>query len=221
MVAKRDRQAELDRILRTFILPFLKDCEHLILAGDGDPFASKHYRDIMLETATTAPQMQIGLHTNGVLFDEKAWQDLRLAGRVGSVNVSIDAACEATFTITRRGGDWQRLMENMRMLADKRARGEVKHLVLLFVVQAANYREIPAFVELGEAFRADYVKFSFIEHWGRAGSLAAYRQQRVFDADHPEHAAFLKVLEDPRLGHPIAQLGELRALRDRQHAGAA
>jgi pyruvate-formate lyase-activating enzyme len=216
IVARRDRQAELDRTLHGFMLPFLRDCRYLVLSGDGDPFASRHYRDILLHTRQSHPRMRIGLHTNAVLCDERAWDELGLSGRAAGVEVSVDAARPETYAVTRRGGDWERLLENLGFLARLRAAREIDMLQLSFVVQLTNVRELGEFVALGRRFGADRVAFSLIEHWGRAGDAAAYRRQRVFDPDHPEHALFLAALADPRLDDPIVMLGELHAARQRR-----
>lgn len=213
IVAKRARQAELDRVLHRFILPFLKDARSVQLAGDGDPFASRHYRSIMQLTAQGYPDLKISLHTNGVLCDEEAWADCRLDGRAGSVYVSVDAARRETFEVIRRGGDFRRLTANLKFLADKRRRGDIWDLHLLFVVQTGNYKEMPEFVRLGEEFSADSVRFSLIDHWGRAQTHEEYLRHKVWDEGHPEHRAFLNILSDPALDRPIVSLGDVAPLR--------
>ena len=47
---------------------------------------------------------------------------------------------------TRRGGDWDQLLDNMEFLAELRRSGEIGRLSLYFVVQHANFREMPAMV---------------------------------------------------------------------------
>src|SRR5262249_33933512 len=113
IVAGRERQAQLDRMLHEFIVPFLADTKSLSLSGDGDPFASRHYRDVLRETASKYHDLRIELHTNAVLCDERAWDDCHLNGRVDTVLVSIDAATRETYSIVRRGGDFARLVRNL------------------------------------------------------------------------------------------------------------
>src|SRR5262249_24739241 len=71
----KTRQAQLERALYDFILPFMRDCRILEMSGDGDPFASHHYRDIMKMTGRDYPALKIQLHTNAVLCDERSWDD--------------------------------------------------------------------------------------------------------------------------------------------------
>jgi uncharacterized Fe-S cluster-containing radical SAM superfamily enzyme len=97
------RQAKLDRMVSEFVRPFLEVARLLNLSGDGDPFASKHNRDNLNATAERLPHLKIGLHTNGVLRDARAWDDCRLERRVDRMEVSIDAADPLTYGIVRRG----------------------------------------------------------------------------------------------------------------------
>src|SRR5262249_21498203 len=147
------------RMVHEFIVPFLVDTKWLFLSGDGDPFASRHYRDVLCETAGNV-SLRIKLHTNAVLCDERAWADCRLHGRVDHVQVSIDAARPETYAIVRRGGDFARLRRNLEFIARMHADGEVRGFVLAFVVQALNFREIPEFVRLGQSLGVDQVYFS-------------------------------------------------------------
>jgi len=199
MVADKARQAKLDRMVDEFILPFLADTRLLVLSGDGDPFASKHYRDVLKATQQNHPRLRIGLHTNGVLCDERAWADCRLEDRVESVEVSIDAALPHTYAIVRRGGDFARLLRNLAFLSRQRQAGQIKELQLSFVVQAANFREMPAFVALGKELKVDRIRFALIRHWRRGLSLNEYPRARVWSARHPEFAEFQRVLRDPLL----------------------
>jgi MoaA/NifB/PqqE/SkfB family radical SAM enzyme len=213
IVAKSERVAELDDVLERFILPILKTCAVVDIAGDGDPFASKHYRDIMQRTADLDPAPRISLHTNGVLCDRRNWELNRLDGRVETVLVSIDAATRPTYEVVRRGGDFDRLMENLHFLAELRAREKIRWFTLAFVVQHRNFREMPEFVDLGRSFGADRIVFSLIYHWPRGMSVAEFAESKVWDPSHRNHAALLAILRDPRFGDPGVVLGDVAPLR--------
>jgi len=209
IVAGKARQAKLDRMVNDFIVPFLKDTRLLVLSGDGDPFASKHYRDVLKATKRNLPAMRIGLHTNGVLCDERAWADCQLEGRVDTVEVSIDAADPGTYAIVRRGGDFARLLRNLDFLAKRRAAGAIREFQLSFVVQAANFREMPAFVAMGKRLGVDRVRFALIRHWWRGMLPTKFPRARVWGESHPDHDAFLAVLRDPLIVDPVVWAGDL------------
>lgn len=203
MVAGRARQAKLDRMLNAFVLPFLKDTRLLILSGDGDPFASKHYRDVLEATAEALPALKIGIHSNGVLFDARAWDDCRLEGRADQVEISVDAADPLTYALVRRGGDFARLLRNLAFMAEQRRAGKIRYLMLSFVVQGANFREMPAFVALGKKLGVDRVRFTLIRPWRRGLARGAYAKAMIWDEQHPDFDAFLAILRDPALADPL------------------
>lgn len=205
IVAKKDEQEKLRRVRDDFILPFLKDAYTLVLSGDGDPFASNHYREIMRMSRDALPKMKLGLHTNAVLFDAKAWDDCGLDGRVELVQISIDAATADTYSHVRRGGDFLRLMRNLEFLVVKRRRGEFGRLDLLYVVQTRNFREMADFVRLGQRLGVDSVQFSQIDYWPRGMTEDQYRAQKIWDAAHPQHGEFLTALRDPIFQESIVQ----------------
>lgn len=87
-------------------------------------------------------------------------------------------------------------------------------LQLSFVVQANNWREMPAFVEFAEAHGADRVLFTPLQSWNTF-STEELERRMVCDARHPEHRAFLESLTDARLRRPTVTIGGIG-----QRAGA-
>jgi MoaA/NifB/PqqE/SkfB family radical SAM enzyme len=216
LVATKSRQAKLQHAFDNHILPFLKDALILVLAGDGDPFGSHHYRHVMIQTAEQLPKLKIGLHTNAVLLDEKAWQDCRLEGRTEMVQVSVDASTEETYSVVRRGGDFKRLMKNLEFIAEKRRKNVIKRFDLVFVVQTQNFREMKDFVLLGKRLGVDSVEFMLIYHWLRGLSGSEYAEQKIWGEDHPRHQEFLAILTDPIFRDPIVKMAALDSLLEKR-----
>ncbi|MDR3408784.1 MAG: SPASM domain-containing protein [Methylovirgula sp.] len=213
ILAKKAEQEKLNNIRDNFILPLLKDARVLVMSSDGDPFASNHYRDIMRITDETLPDLKLGICTNAVLLDERAWQDCHLEGRVTRVQVSIDAAKEETYKWVRRGGDFERLKRNLRFISEKRQTSNgFSGFDILFVVQACNYREMPDFVRLGQELNVDSVQFMLIDHWGRGMNASQYQRAKIWDRRHPEFGEFMDILRNDIFRSPIVQLGGVDAL---------
>ena len=213
IVAKKQEQERLNEIRDKFILPFLANAKILVMSSDGDPFASSHYRDILRLTHETLPGLKLGLCTNAVLLDDRAWNDCHLEGRVVNVQISIDAARKETYNYVRRGRDFDRLKRNLQFLSEKRnSSKDFVALDLLFVVQACNFREMAEFVELGESFGADSVQFMLIDHWGRAMEGAAYKSAKIWDSSHPENEEFRTVLTSDVFRRPIVRMGNVEAI---------
>ena len=171
----------------------------LIITGSGDPFGSKIFREALLEMdGRNNPNLQIHFQTNGVMLTPKTWNNLyKIHNNISNIQISFDAATSDTYeNKTRRGGHWDVLLENCDYLdanAPERAR-----ISYDFVVQTANYKEMPAYIEIIKSRypNAVGINFSLILDW-RTWSPEEYAQHAIWKVSHPEHQQFLEVLRDP------------------------
>lgn len=206
--------AKLDDFYDDRIAPLISSAGLIKITGSGDPFGSNHFRHVLQElTAEKADRARLQLQTNGVLFDERAWNDLSLEGHVKSVWISVDAINSETYAELRRGGDFERLKKNLRFLGEKRKQGCFEEYRLDFVVQAGNFRQMPDYVDMARDFGADGVHFLMLRNWGTF-TPKQYQDLAVTFEDHPEYEEFLDVLADPRLGESFVDLGNLAPLRE-------
>lgn len=143
---------------------YLPYCKFLILAGNGEVFASPAYRSIY-EAEQCNPQY-IRLLSNGTLFTPSNWEHFKEKNNVKTMlTVSVDAASKETYQRIRRG-NFERLRENMRFASELRRKGELSYFRMNFVVQRENYKEMPAFVQWGQELGVDEVFFTKILNWG-------------------------------------------------------
>jgi len=212
IVADKTQQARLDDTLETSILPALRVAKTVMVTGSGDPFGSNHFRRLLKRLGEPElAHLKIHLYTNAQLWDERAWEELGLGGgRVTYAQISIDAARPETYAIVRRGGTFERLLQNLQFVKQLRATGEVAHLDISMVVQALNFREMPAFVRLGKEVGADHIHFHMIRDWGSM-IPADFAEAFIGRADHPEHAKFVEVLGAPELDLPGVLCGNVRS----------
>jgi wyosine [tRNA(Phe)-imidazoG37] synthetase (radical SAM superfamily) len=184
------------------------------VTGSGDPFASAIFREFLFNLqGDDFPNLQINLQTNGVLLTPKNWQKMhKIHNRIATILISFDAATEETYNITRRGGNWEWLQENTKRLGELRRTGELNFLRLDFVVQKANFREMPQFIEIAKTLNADRAQFSMVLDWG-TWSLSDYEKQCIWKQDHPEFNEFISVLENPVFDDPLVALGNLTEYR--------
>jgi molybdenum cofactor biosynthesis enzyme MoaA len=221
-VANKAKQATLDGLTETAILPLLRHAERVNITGSGDPFGSNHFRNLLLRLSEPDfAALKIDLHTNGQLWDERAWTELELAGRVHYAQISIDAATAKTYAFVRRGGSFERLLANLAFVKRLREAGEIAELEFSMVVQARNFREMPDFVALGRAYGADAVSFQMIR---KRDIFSAREFEAAFigNPDHVDYAEFLEVLRAPELASPYVRSGNVLAYirrdEDRRHA---
>jgi molybdenum cofactor biosynthesis enzyme MoaA len=204
----------MDRNYLPFILRAAQDAETLYLDGAGEVFASKHSRHLLsLLKREHFPQLKFWLLSNGQLLNGRAFREFDFYGRVGEIQVSVDAARPETYRVVRRGGDFQRVLSNLAFLDDlRRARGENFRFELRFVVSSMNFREIPEFVQLGRRFHVDSILFTIVRNWGQL-SLAEFEKLNIANPCHPEHQDFLRVLESPELSDAIVDCGSVAPYR--------
>jgi wyosine [tRNA(Phe)-imidazoG37] synthetase (radical SAM superfamily) len=185
------------------------------ITGSGDPFGSVIFRELLFNVdGSKCPNVLINLQTNGVMFTPLYWQKMvKLQNNINSVIVSLDSGLEETYKQTRKGGNWEKLMENLSFISELRRNELIRELRLDFVVQQLNYKEMPKFVEIAKSFKADGAYFSLISDWGTF-SKEEYNHHSIWKKDHPEFDDFLEVLRDPILNDPIADLGNVTEYKE-------
>ena len=75
------------------------------------------------------------------------------------------------------------------------------------VVQALNFREMPAFVRLGRSVGADEIAFEMIHDWG---IYAPEEFAKMYvGPSHPEAADLIEVLRTPEMSDPRVAAGNV------------
>jgi Iron-sulfur cluster-binding domain len=223
ITANSAEAGRLNRMADDVLLPLAHDARRVRVTASGDPFGSRHFRHVMKGlTRRDYPNLLLEIQTNGVLFTPAAWAELDLAGRLALVAVSLDAADEATYAVVRRGGSFRRLHANLAFLAERRRDGEIAHFRLDFVVQAANFREMPDMVAVADRYGFDAVKFQMIRNWN-TWSAAEFAGHDIGSPAHPRYGEFLAVLAHSALRSVRVQFwGMAGPLADaRRRAGVA
>jgi wyosine [tRNA(Phe)-imidazoG37] synthetase (radical SAM superfamily) len=127
------------------------------------------------------------------------------------LSVSIDAARSETYERLRHPAKWTTLMKNLELMAEMRRSGSIRRLQVNFVVQEANYRQIPEFVELGARMSADSIWFQRVTNYGAYGE-SAFATADVTSPTHPEHQELLEILRSPVMRHPAINMEMLLPL---------
>lgn len=227
VMADKTQNERLDRARDRVILPLLRHNQvGLHLTSWGDPFASRHYRSILeaLRHEDFAG-VKLFLLTNGLGLTKSAWGAMpHLEEKIVELRVSVDAATKVTYEDVRRPGRWEILHENLRAIGElsgagtflrNRFSGGVQSVssdlfldaakpisfAIAFVVQSANFREMPAFVRLAEEVNADAVVFQRYYSFGHEGS-EVFSAKDVASPAHPEHQELQTILADPIMQSP-------------------
>ncbi len=174
---------------------FMPTALWLIVMSSGEPLVSRSTLEI-ISWARKYPDLEIELYTNGLLLPER-W-DLLPEEQIGKINISIDAASKETYENVRRPGKWEKLLQSLTLIQEKRKSGLIMEFQANFVVQAANFREIPAFVRLCKDHSVTYCTFAPYHQLHHTDE--EFAEINIFNPNHPEHPEFLKVLAAPIIG---------------------
>jgi radical SAM protein with 4Fe4S-binding SPASM domain len=192
-----DPSPEPSRVHEAVLRQGLLDVVHRICAsGAGDPVADPECWDMLQNLHVLAPKnpdVEVCLYTNGLLLDERRWAELNPRGvNIKEVGISVDAATEKTYT-ELRGGSWQKLWHNVDLARWMSSEEKRFAVVLYFVLQAANFRELSPLMKLARRLDLDFVQVFFLRNWGTYGN-EEYRRRAVHLPEHPEHRELAREL---------------------------
>lgn len=170
---------------------FGQNISTLYLSGSADPFASKSIRNFLLKfDINKFPKLnKIHLHTNGLLLNQKMWNNLsHIHHLIKTIEISVDAAEKDTYEIVRRGGDWETIISNLKFISTL----NLNDVRISFVVQDTNYMEIGDFYNLMMNIfnKKVNVYFNKITNWGTYTD-DEYKTKQIWDENHPEFNLFL------------------------------
>lgn len=109
----------------------------------GEPLLHPHVREAFARIKSLGG-LSWGLTTNGLLLNEGGITELLMAANY--VHVSLDAGCDLTYQRLKAGrpGNFEKVLANLEGLASlKRVLGSNVEIVVSFLIQDENYREIP------------------------------------------------------------------------------
>ncbi len=194
------------KLLRSGVL---EQVDALELAGSGETFYSPYYRQVL---TTDLQRKQIKIKSNGVLFDQNNWQLLVGKYTTIDVNISVDAATEETYR-KLRGANWNQLQQNLQMLSDLHRQKQIRKFNLNFVVQRDNFREMPAFVQLGKSLGVDKIQFQRLNQTRGMTAQQLHEQCLIMDNQYLDYELWC-VLQDPIFNDPIVDLSGLQRYLD-------
>jgi len=175
----------IDKIIR-----FLKTLNHEVLVhvgSDGDPFASLVYRHFMREAADIK-NLDFSFQTNGLLLKQMYNRTKKIWSRTRKIGVSVDGATKETYERLRLGGSYDKLLENLEFLKEKKKEYNFK-FYFHFVVQKGNYHEMLKIIELAEKYDVDSVCLNKIEDWN---TYKHFKEVNVADTENPEYKKYLE-----------------------------
>ena len=176
------------------IIKYVKEKSHTInihLGSDGDPFASLIYR-YFIKSIKDLANVRFSIQTNGLLIKKMYQRHLVLFKKLDVLNISIDGATKQTYESLRRGGSFEKIIENLEFITELDKKFKVR---LHCVVQKKNYKEMYEYIKLGKKFNVDKIYFNKITDWN---VLKNFNEKAVWKDTHPEYQDFIKIVKDIR-----------------------
>lgn len=191
-------------------IPLIKKGNRVTIAGNGEVFLDPSYQYILDRMEELYHEgLNWEILTNGNLMTkEKIDHILKYSGNSIIFLVSIDAATKDTYLKIRRGGNWERLIENLRYVGQQKKEGKLSIFQLNFVVQSRNVKEMGEFVQLAESVGANSVYFTALKDWGIYG-IDEFKKMDIRDEEGSIKSEYRKYFEDPILRSPIVIMDAL------------
>ena len=159
------------------VAPYLAGLDSIDLTGWGEPLLNPHLFEI-IDRIRTRFSGRLTLTTNGALLDRAAIERIVAAG-FDTICISMDAAGADSYRHARPGGDWDRLLANLRSFAAARPAAAVRPagrplLFGAFLLRADALDEAADFVRLCAGLGLDGAVFQQLTGvFNRAGLDAA------------------------------------------------
>jgi len=202
------------------LVKLIQEHDHFLkftLSGDGDPFASHVYRN-MLEKLDLSKRgtTEIEIVTNGILAKDHWHKMSGIHKNVMRFKISFDAGSPEVYAQTRRGGNWNKLIESAEYIIKwKQKNYSDMELVANFVVQTTNFRDIHRFVKLTQDLGFDEIAFQKVTDWGKwyNNGINRFAEHAVWMPDHENYQELVEILNDPIMTDRKINLTNLSHLR--------
>ncbi len=203
--ASLEERTEMDRQAEDLLEHVIPHVDRLWMAGSGEVFFSKTYRN-MMEDKRCKDRRSISILSNGTLFDEENWKRLEGAAYESiEVVISMDGIKDETIETLRRGADAQKLKRNLEFLGKLRKQGKIQKLFLSCVLQAANVTELRGLLDYCQEIGVDKVQFLKLKSNGTyAHNGEQFKEASIFDEDDCLKEAYKPYFTEALLSHPLA-----------------
>ncbi len=139
-----------------------KQIKILGLGGSGEPLIQSKSIELLTESsASDFPKLDtVSIVSNGLEFTERFWTMIpsHLKDKI-SLIISLDAASEETYKKIRLGGDFKRVMKNIKFASTL----NLKYFGISMVVQNDNFEEMLDFIDMAKRNNAHPI-FGEIKH---------------------------------------------------------
>jgi radical SAM protein with 4Fe4S-binding SPASM domain len=154
--------------------------EQLHLQGLGEPMMHPQFFDMVAYAATRG--IRVTTNSNLTLLSARRAERCITSG-LDCLHVSIDGADPSTYERIRVRARFERVVRNLELLLETRARlgSALPHLKLVVVIMRQNLHELPELVRLAHSWQMEQIWVQHLCHdFGEASLPAHYQPMRAF-----------------------------------------
>lgn len=151
------------------------------LQGLGEPLINPDFFKMVHETVSR--NIWVRTTTNGSLLDRDDNYKRMIDEKIDEIQVSIDGATKETFEKIRIGSDFNKVVENVKMMNEyAREKDEGWRTSCWMLVQEENIDEMEQLIDLAEYMKFKRLTYSIaIGSWGRQDWEENNKKKRVYD----------------------------------------
>jgi len=143
--------------------------ESILINASGELFKNQYLLKALNEvTSELYPNLKsFKIITNGTLLNKTMWASLSegFKSLISCLHVSVDAASEQTYHKIRVGGNFNRLLDNLKLIGTLKKEKKIKFFMMAMVLQKANIHELLDFLKLAAQMGVDGVSLVKIGYW--------------------------------------------------------
>lgn len=181
------------------ILPLLKNAKLVNVTARGEIFASNSSKKLINRISEVYPDIKFYVYTNGIECSPEKLSEYGLVGKVEYFVVSIPALTKKIYNKLVVGGNYDKVIKNIKFLGKLKSQNKIKDFILNFVVNSYNYKEMPGFVNFAKENSA---KVSFLKLNKQPDNVYIYDKIAIAEEFHPEHKKYLEAMRNPIFKQP-------------------
>lgn len=178
-----------DKLLE-ILTPWLSNAKYVKTNAVGEVFASKISRDLIRDISNNFPNIKFEIITNGIQCTRENIEKLNLTDKISMITVSLHAWKEETYNKLVNGGNYKKVIENMKYLSELKKAGKIERFEIHFTVTSLNYKEIPDMLKFCRELDA---KIRLLGLDCSRDLEKLYKEINIQDRNHPEYNKLVKI----------------------------
>ena len=162
----------------------------------GEALFSPSSRKLIKKINEKFPDIKFSFTSNGLNMTKENLTELGILDKLDNISISVHACTKKTYKKLVEFSDFDKICENLNFVSKLKKEGNVPpfHFQMNFVINAYNYKEMPAFAKWAKQLGADVV---FLHLLDSNVNRETYKKLNIFDESHPKYNDLCDVVKDP------------------------